>query len=39
MSATLKIAPKDTAFMTAAVLYGREDVKIEQVEIPAASGH
>jgi L-iditol 2-dehydrogenase len=34
MSATLKIAPRETAFMTAAVLYGREDVKIEQVEIP-----
>ena len=34
MSATLKIAPRDTALMTAAVLYGREDVKIEQVEIP-----
>jgi L-iditol 2-dehydrogenase len=34
MSATLKIAPRETAFMTAAVLYGREDVKVEQVEIP-----
>jgi len=34
MSATLKIAPRATALMTAAVLYGREDVRIEQVDIP-----
>jgi L-iditol 2-dehydrogenase len=34
MSASLQIPARETALMTAAVLYGREDVKIEQVEVP-----
>lgn len=34
MSASLQIPVRETALMTAAVLYGREDVKIEQVAVP-----